>query len=61
VQFARNGNPNGSGLPEWPAYKIDNRQVLEIGDEIVVHENLFDERMQLHIGRGLDLLDRATR
>jgi para-nitrobenzyl esterase len=24
VNFVKTGNPNGSGLPEWPAYRIDN-------------------------------------
>ena len=24
VNFIKTGNPNGSGLPEWPAYRTDN-------------------------------------
>lgn len=27
TNFARNGNPNGAGLPSWPAYTVVNRQV----------------------------------
>ena len=34
VQFARTGNPNVEGLPEWPAYEPHTDQHLELGDEI---------------------------
>jgi para-nitrobenzyl esterase len=30
VNFAKTGNPNGEGLPEWPGYNIQNEQILEI-------------------------------
>lgn len=30
VNFARSGDPNGAGLPEWPAYRSDPRQVLTL-------------------------------
>ena len=58
VQFAKYGDPNREGLPHWPAYTGDG-PILEIGDEIVVHEKLLDERIQFHIARGSDLLERA--
>jgi para-nitrobenzyl esterase len=32
VQFAKTGNPNGPGLPEWPSYKPDTQLLLNIGD-----------------------------
>ena len=27
TQFARTGNPNGEGLPEWPAYTAETRRI----------------------------------
>jgi para-nitrobenzyl esterase len=61
VQFAKTGNPNREDLPEWPAYAGDNGPILEIGDELVVHDKLLEERMDFHIARGLDLMERITK
>jgi para-nitrobenzyl esterase len=30
ARFAHTGNPNGNGLPTWPAYSADTRSVLII-------------------------------
>lgn len=38
VNFARNGNPNGAGLPDWPAYNPDNEQVMNLGNPLRVRE-----------------------
>ena len=32
--FAKTGNPNGSGLPHWPQYTPQNRQVMLLGEDI---------------------------
>jgi para-nitrobenzyl esterase len=32
VNFAKNGNPNGKGLPEWPVFKDRNAPPHVIGD-----------------------------
>ncbi|HET7101179.1 MAG TPA: carboxylesterase/lipase family protein [Terriglobia bacterium] len=32
--FARTGNPNGEGLPRWPQYTPQNRQVMILGKDI---------------------------
>ncbi len=36
VQFARSGDPNVSGWPEWPVYTAEEPAVLELGEEIRV-------------------------
>lgn len=30
VNFAKTGNPNGEGLPDWPAYTPENNRILDI-------------------------------
>ncbi|MDB5727902.1 MAG: liver carboxylesterase 1-like, partial [Noviherbaspirillum sp.] len=34
VAFAANGDPNGTGLPRWPAYDAAADDYLEFGDTI---------------------------
>lgn len=29
VNFAKTGNPNGEGLPEWPAFKTKTNKIIE--------------------------------
>jgi para-nitrobenzyl esterase len=36
VNFAKSGNPNGSGLPQWPAFTCADSNVLSISDPITV-------------------------
>jgi para-nitrobenzyl esterase len=35
VRFAKTGNPNGRGLPAWPAFASGRDRYLEFGDRIV--------------------------
>lgn len=30
ANFAKTGDPNGEGVPEWPAYNTENEEILEI-------------------------------
>ena len=30
VNFAKNGNPNGNGLPEWPSYSSKKNMILDV-------------------------------
>jgi para-nitrobenzyl esterase len=34
VNFARTGNPNGAGLPEWPAYSPADERLLKLGEAV---------------------------
>jgi len=34
VNFAKTGNPNGEGLPEWPAFDKNSPNIIEFGDEV---------------------------
>ena len=47
VQFAKTGNPNREGLPEWPAYTPGTDRLLELGTEIEVRERFRAERLNL--------------
>src|SRR3990167_5027236 len=53
TNFARTGNPNGDGLPEWPATGSPNDVWLELGPSIKVIEGLR--------ARKLDILEEALR
>jgi para-nitrobenzyl esterase len=39
VRFAKTGNPNGGGLPQWPGYRSPDYRVLDFGDAVSVHSN----------------------
>lgn len=43
INFAKTGNPNGPGLPNWPAYDRRADQNLEFGDVIKTNEHLFEK------------------
>ena len=34
VRFAKSGNPNGPGVPQWPAFNTDRESYIEFGDRI---------------------------
>lgn len=53
IQFARTGNPNATGLPEWPRYDAETDQHLEFGDEVRVASGLYKE--------GCDLFESLVR
>lgn len=35
VNFAKTGNPNGNGLPQWPVFDPASPQVIDLGDETI--------------------------
>ena len=46
TNFAKTGNPNGSGLPQWPAYKAPSNQVMGLGENIGVVSEPHPDRYQ---------------
>ncbi len=53
VNFARTGDPNGSGLPEWPTYKAASGLNLEFAGEILLNQHLYKQEC--------DFIDRVSR
>lgn len=55
VNFARTGNPNGAGLPDWPEYKAQTDRNMEFGDQLKIGSHLFQREIDF-IGQ-VDLLN----
>ena len=45
VNFAKTGNPNGKGLPEWKAYNKEKGHIMEFGDTTVLKEAPFKKEL----------------
>jgi para-nitrobenzyl esterase len=56
IRFAASGNPNGPGLPEWPAYEKSSDKSLEIGPDIKIQTHLRKEACNL-----FDRIDQETK
>lgn len=48
VNFAKTGNPNGEGLPEWPAYETAQDAALEISAAPNVQSGLLKARLDAY-------------
>ncbi len=48
--FAANGDPNESGLTQWPAYGASTGQYIDFGDTVQVKSGLYDEACDLFMG-----------
>lgn len=46
VNFAASGNPNGTGVPKWPAYNTKQEYCLEFGDTIQVENDISREKLR---------------
>ena len=38
INFAATGNPNGKGLPEWPAFSADDQKRMNFGDTVAAEK-----------------------
>jgi para-nitrobenzyl esterase len=47
VRFAKTGNPNGGGLPQWPAYRSPDYRLLDFGDAVTVRSNPHSPTIEL--------------
>ena len=45
VNMAATGDPNGEGLPEWPAYEPEADAALHVGDTITVEQGIRRDRL----------------
>jgi para-nitrobenzyl esterase len=45
LNFVKNGNPNGEGLPEWKAYKQEDGVVMELGEKPEPKPGLYQAEM----------------
>ncbi len=45
LNFAATGNPNGAGLPEWPAYTRESEPAIELGDTVQVRQGVRGNRL----------------
>ncbi|WP_375446827.1 carboxylesterase/lipase family protein [uncultured Fibrella sp.] len=34
VNFIKTGNPDGKGVPHWPAYSVSDKQIMVLGDKV---------------------------
>ena len=43
LNFAANGDPNGKGLPKWPAFDEKNKNPMVFGDKAEVGAGAIDD------------------
>jgi len=57
TNFAKTGNPNGAGLPEWPRYNTESKQHLTLDTEKICQSSkLKAERMRFWATTAAKLL-----
>jgi para-nitrobenzyl esterase len=47
VTFAKTGDPNGSDVPEWPAYTVGGDRYQNLGDQVTMETGFYDEAYNL--------------
>lgn len=58
LNFAKTGNPNGPGLPEWPEYRPETDLTLVMGEVFTPVAGLDKERLEYLIARAKARRDR---
>jgi len=54
INFARTGDPNGPGLPEWPAYRRETDINMEFGDRLRINRHLFERESDFVAKESVD-------
>ena len=49
VNFAKTGDPNGSGLPRWPTYAPDAHQTMRLGEKMAPMPVAESQRLAFHL------------
>jgi para-nitrobenzyl esterase len=47
ISFARTGNPNHKGIPEWPSYEVQKRQTMILGVETKLEQDPYSEEREV--------------
>ncbi|MCK6372408.1 MAG: carboxylesterase family protein, partial [Gammaproteobacteria bacterium] len=53
VNFAKTGDPNGTGLPHWPAYRPESDQAMVLGERIAPQAELYKDTLDYLERRAL--------
>ena len=53
VNFAKTGDPNGSGLPPWPAYSNSNKERLIIDKPVGIEQAALREKCEYWDQQGI--------
>lgn len=52
VNFAKTGNPNGAGLPEWKTYDQTSGNIMLLGDKVELDPDLFKKEFEFFGMKG---------
>lgn len=47
VNFAKNGDPNGEGLPVWPVFNENKPEIIDLGDEVKAAPLPYQDQLKL--------------
>lgn len=54
VNFARTGNPNGKGVPKWPAFTPKKETLMVFGDKIETKDKVYQKECKFFDNLNLD-------